>query len=132
MVVDNALIKPELADVHKGLQWSLQQRDIRLLEVDDLESAALFQKLSSTNGSGGGGFLDVFHDAWKIAGIATHPKAFAMTQQRWKAACDSCNQKKNDNDDENTNSAMKHKSEKWCHSNSDDDTATAKEEGSLS
>jgi len=84
LVVDNVLSESELNDAKNGLMQSLQMRGVQSFDVTDLESAVAFQKLSSTNGSGG--VLDIFHDDWKLKLIATHPKLFLITQQLWKAA----------------------------------------------
>ena len=60
LVVDNVLSESELIDCKNGLLESLQIRGIKSFDVNDEESAIAFQKLSSTNGSGG--VLDIFHD----------------------------------------------------------------------
>mmetsp|Transcript_5993 Transcript_5993/g.13961 ORF Transcript_5993/g.13961 Transcript_5993/m.13961 type:complete len:408 (+) Transcript_5993:65-1288(+) len=83
LVVDNVLTECELQEAKNGLMQSLQRRGIQSFDVEDEESAIAFQKLSSTNGSGG--VLDIFHDNWKLKLIATHPKLFSITQQLWKA-----------------------------------------------
>ena len=85
LVVDNVLSESELIDCKNGLLESLQIRGIKSFDVNDEESAIAFQKLSSTNGSGG--VLDIFHDDWKLK-LATNPKLFAITQQLWKEAYD--------------------------------------------
>jgi hypothetical protein len=84
LVVDNILSEFELDEARNGLMQSLRMRGIESFNVDDEESAFAFQRLSSTNGSGG--VLDIFHDDWKLKLIATHPKLFSITQQLWKAA----------------------------------------------
>ena len=84
LVVDDILSESELNEAKNGLLQSLQKRGIQSLSVEDEESALEFEKLSSTNGSGG--VLDIFHDDWKLKLIATHPKLFSITQQLWKAA----------------------------------------------
>ena len=84
LVVDDILSEAELDEAKNGLMQSLRRRGIKSFNVDDIESALAFQKLSSTNGSGG--VLDIFHDDWKLTLIATHPKLFSITQQLWKAA----------------------------------------------
>ena len=83
LVVDNVLSEEELEQANDGLIRSLRGRGVESFDVDDEESALAFQKLSSTNGSGG--VLDIFHDDWKLQLIATHPKLFSITQQLWKA-----------------------------------------------
>ena len=84
LVVDNVLSEGELEEAKKGLTESLRLRGVESFDVNDAESALAFQKLSSTNGSGG--VLDIFHDDWKLQLIATHPRLFSITQQLWKAA----------------------------------------------
>lgn len=83
LVVDNIFSEAELDEAKNGLIQSLRMRGIKSFDVNDEESAFAFQKLSSTNGSGG--VLDIFHDDWKLKLIATHPKLFSITQQLWKA-----------------------------------------------
>eukprot|EP00536_Pseudo-nitzschia_multiseries_P011703 jgi/Psemu1/206651/e_gw1.412.32.1 len=83
LVVDDVLTERELEEAKIGLLRSLQSRGVSSFDVEDEESALAFQKLSSTNGSGG--VLDIFHDDWKLKLIATHPKLFSITQQLWKA-----------------------------------------------
>mmetsp|Transcript_21954 Transcript_21954/g.52256 ORF Transcript_21954/g.52256 Transcript_21954/m.52256 type:complete len:409 (+) Transcript_21954:35-1261(+) len=84
LVVDDILSESELKEAKNGLMQSLRRRGVKSFSVDDIESAFAFQKLSSTNGSGG--VLDIFHDDWKLTLIATHPKLFSITKQLWKAA----------------------------------------------
>lgn len=86
LVVDNVLSEAELEEAKNGLLQSLRMRGIESFDVHDEESALAFQKLSSTNGSGG--VLDIFHDDWKLKLIATHPSLFSITQQLWKAGYD--------------------------------------------
>ncbi len=81
--MDNVLIAAELDRARHGLMESLRQRGVESFDVSDEESALAFQKLSSTNGSGG--VLDIFHDDWKLQVITTHPRLFEITQQLWKA-----------------------------------------------
>ena len=83
LVVDNVFSESEVDEAKNGLTQSLRMRGIESFDIDDEESAFAFQKLSSTNGSGG--VLDIFHDDWKLKLIATHPKLFSITQQLWKA-----------------------------------------------
>ena len=82
LVVDDMLNELELKEAKNGMIQSLKKRGVNSFDVKDEESARAFEKLSSTNGSGG--VLDIFFDPWKLK-IATHPKLFAATQQLWKA-----------------------------------------------
>ncbi len=83
LVVENVLSRDELEQARNGLMESLRKRGVESFDANDDESAMAFQKLSSTNGSGG--VLDIFHDGWKLHVVATHPKLFAITQELWKA-----------------------------------------------
>ena len=83
LVVDNVLSEAELEEAKDGLMQSLRKRGVKSFGVSDVESALAFQRLSSTNGSGG--VLDIFHDDWKMQLIGTHPKLFSITQQLWMA-----------------------------------------------
>ncbi|KAL3908432.1 MAG: hypothetical protein SGILL_008481, partial [Bacillariaceae sp.] len=93
LVVDNVLSPAEVKQARNGFQQSLQARGVHSFEEQDESSARAFDRLSSTNGSGG--VLDIFYDDWKLQGIATHSKLFSITKQLWKAAYNKggCNSK---------------------------------------
>jgi hypothetical protein len=84
LVVDNVFSESEVNQAKKGCLASLHARGVHSFDVEDDASARAFDKLSSTNGSGG--VLDIFYDDWKLHGVATHAKLFSMTTQLWKAA----------------------------------------------
>lgn len=84
LVVDNVLTPAEVEQAKSGFHQSLQVRGVHCFQEEDEESAVAFDRLSSTNGSGG--VLDIFYDDWKIHEVATNPKLFAITSQLWKAA----------------------------------------------
>jgi Uncharacterized protein family UPF0029/Protein of unknown function (DUF1479) len=84
LVVDNLLTPSELERAKDGFRQSLQSRGVYGFSEDDEGSALAFDRLSSTNGSGG--VLDIFYDDWKMHGVATHPKLFSITKQLWKAS----------------------------------------------
>jgi hypothetical protein len=84
LVVENVLSACEVEDAKKGFGQSLQVRGVHCFRKEDYESALAFDRLSSTNGSGG--VLDIFYDDWKMFGVSTHPKLFGITSQLWKAA----------------------------------------------
>jgi hypothetical protein len=84
LVIENVLTACEVDHARKGIRRSLQFRGVHSFHEEDQESALAFDHLSSTNGSGG--ILDIFYDDWKMFGVATHPKLFAITTQLWKAA----------------------------------------------
>lgn len=84
LVVDNVLSSSEMEKARSGFQQSLRSRGVYSFREDDEESALAFDRLSSTNGSGG--VLDIFYDDWKMQGVATHPRLFSITTQLWKAA----------------------------------------------
>jgi hypothetical protein len=83
LVVDNVLTEKEIEGAKDGFIRSLQERGVSSFDLDNLDAARAFDKLSSTNGSGG--VLDIFYDDWKLKGIATSEKLFSMTVQLWKA-----------------------------------------------
>jgi hypothetical protein len=84
LVVDNVLSASEVEIAKRGFQQSLQTHGVHSFGREDESSAKAFDKLSSTNGSGG--VLDIFYDDWKLHGIATNAKLFSITTQLWKAA----------------------------------------------
>ena len=84
LVVENVLSQEEVEHAKRGFQQSLQARGVHSFEEEDVSSARAFDRLSSTNGSGG--VLDIFHDDWKLQGVATHPRLYSITTQLWKAA----------------------------------------------
>ncbi|KAG7374461.1 UPF0029 domain containing protein [Nitzschia inconspicua] len=84
LVVDDVLTPSEVARAQDGFHKSLRSRGVCSLHEDDKESALAFDRLSSTNGSGG--VLDIFYDDWKMLGVATNTKLFRMTTELWKAA----------------------------------------------
>ena len=83
LVVDNVLSEKEIEEAKNGFRRSLQERGVDSFDEENLDAARAFEKLSSTNGSGG--VLDIFYDDWKLKGIATSEKLFSMTVQLWKA-----------------------------------------------
>ena len=82
LVVENVLSKEEVEVALKGLQNTLKKNGVCSLDIEDEDSARAFQKLSSTNGSGG--VLDIFYDDWKME-IASHKTLFHITTQLWEA-----------------------------------------------
>ncbi|KAL3932685.1 MAG: hypothetical protein SGARI_003893 [Bacillariaceae sp.] len=84
LVVENVLSHEEIERAKSGFQQSLQARGVHSFEEEDEASARAFDRLSSTNGSGG--VLDIHYDDWKLQGVATHPKLYSVTTQLWKAA----------------------------------------------
>ena len=86
--MDGILNEVELKEAKNGMLQSLEKRGVESFDPEDEESASAFERLSSTNGSGG--VLDIFYDDWKLKLIATNPKLFAVTQQLWKAVYNNC------------------------------------------
>lgn len=82
LVVENLLSEEEVRASLDGLHQTLCDHGVNSLAVEDESSARAFDRLSSTNGSGG--VLDLFYDEWKFR-IATNADLFAITQQLWAA-----------------------------------------------
>eukprot|EP00980_Cylindrotheca_fusiformis_P028118 scaffold22581_cov123-Cylindrotheca_fusiformis.AAC.15 len=82
LVVENVLTSADVEQAVRGLHRTLAKNGVHSPAVDDENSARAFQKLSSTNGSGG--VLDVFYEDWKME-IATNPNLFQITTELWDA-----------------------------------------------